>query len=206
MSIIKKVFRKVFNWVLLDTANVNCHKTTMFSACCQVHHSTLGRYTSIGRYSKIVHANIGDFCSISWDVTINAVAHDYKRLSTHSFTKRPDIGNFVSVDTRSYKLVQIGNDVWIGAHAVIMPGIKIADGAIVGAGSIVTKDVEPYQIVAGNPAIPIKFRFNKSTIDTLLRIKWWDFPENIIRENIGLFQSDFTDGVLLARLLDVCDV
>ncbi|WP_318011557.1 CatB-related O-acetyltransferase [Mesorhizobium sp. CO1-1-9] len=73
---------------------------------------------------------------------------------------------------------EIGNDVWIGLRAVIMPGITIGDGAIIGAGSIVTKDVAPYAIVAGNPARLLRYRFTDDQIASLLAIRWWDWNDD----------------------------
>ena len=70
----------------------------------------------------------------------------------------------------------IGNDVWIGRESIIMPGVKIGDGAIIAACSVVTKDVEPYSVVGGNPARFIKKRFNDELIELLLEFKWWDLP------------------------------
>ncbi|SCY09140.1 Acetyltransferase (isoleucine patch superfamily) [Lachnospiraceae bacterium XBB2008] len=81
----------------------------------------------------------------------------------------------------------IGNDVWIGGNAIILPGINIGDGAIVAAGAVVTKDVEPYSIVGGVPAKVIKYRFDSETITALLKIKWWDWPLDKIIDNIELF-------------------
>ena len=78
--------------------------------------------------------------------------------------------------------VVIGNDVWIATNAVIMSGVKIGDGAVIGAYSIVTKDVPPYTIVAGNPAKQIRKRFSDEVINKLLELKWWDKPENEINE------------------------
>ena len=78
--------------------------------------------------------------------------------------------------------IKVGNDVWIGAKSTIMSGIKISDGAIVAAGSTVTKDVPPYAIVAGNPAKVVKYRFTGEQIEKLLRIKWWEWNEDKIRE------------------------
>nr|WP_278850195.1 CatB-related O-acetyltransferase [Thomasclavelia spiroformis] len=77
--------------------------------------------------------------------------------------------------------IVIGNDVWIGKESVIMPGVKIGDGAIIGAYSVVTKDVEPYSVVGGNPAKLIKKRFDDELIEILLKVKWWDFePEKLV--------------------------
>jgi len=81
---------------------------------------------------------------------------------------------------------EIGNDVWIGLRAIIMPGVRIGDGAVIGAGSIVTKDVAPYAIVAGNPARFIRNRFTDEQIASLLAIRWWDWSdEKIIAEQPG---------------------
>ncbi|WP_280458260.1 CatB-related O-acetyltransferase [Nocardia carnea] len=77
----------------------------------------------------------------------------------------------------------IGNDVWIGRSATIMPGVRIGDGAVIAAHSVVTKDVEPYAIVAGNPARPVRTRFAPDEVETLLRARWWDWPVEAITEH-----------------------
>lgn len=87
--------------------------------------------------------------------------------------------------------ITIENDVWIGAKATIMSGIKICNGAVVAAGSVVTKDVPPYAIVAGNPAKVVKYRFSEEQIEKLLQISWWDWEEQKIRENaMEMWSSD----------------
>lgn len=83
----------------------------------------------------------------------------------------------------------IGNDVWIGTEAMIMPGINIGDGAVIAARALVSKDVEPYTIVGGNPAQVIKKRFTDEEIQNLLKIKWWDLEEEIILEHTELLRS-----------------
>ena len=155
---------------------------------------TIGDYSSIGRYSKIVHTKIGKFCSISWDVTINAISHPINHLSTNAFAYVPQVGNFVTKRTQQHKMVNIENDVWIGANSVIMPGIHIGNGAVIGAGSVVTKDVPDYAIVGGAPAKIIKYRFEKDIIDRLLELKWWDLPKEVLKNNINLFQKPITNG------------
>lgn len=85
------------------------------------------------------------------------------------------------------ELVEIGNDVWIGANVVLMPGVKIGDGAILGAGAVVTKNVEPYAIVGGVPARLIRYRYPQEMREAFLRIKWWDWPLEKIEENLELF-------------------
>lgn len=84
----------------------------------------------------------------------------------------------------------IENDVWIGANSTILSGIKICNGAVVGTGSVVTKDVPPYAIVAGNPAKIVKYRFSEEQIEKLLKIQWWNWDEQKIQENSHLFWSN----------------
>ncbi|MBR6646045.1 MAG: CatB-related O-acetyltransferase, partial [Clostridia bacterium] len=81
----------------------------------------------------------------------------------------------------------IGNDVWIGHSALILEGVKIGDGAIVGAGAVVTKDVPPYSIVVGVPAKVIKYRFSENEIAKLSELKWWDQSVEWIKENVDKF-------------------
>jgi acetyltransferase-like isoleucine patch superfamily enzyme len=85
--------------------------------------------------------------------------------------------------------VVIGNDVWLGYGSMIMSGVGIGDGAVIAAGAVVTRDVEPYSIVAGNPARLIKKRFDEETIDKLLKIKWWDWPVEKINNNLNLIYN-----------------
>ena len=83
----------------------------------------------------------------------------------------------------------IGNDVWIGYEAVILPGVTIGDGAVIGCRAVVTKDVPPYTIVGGVPAKPIRKRFDEETIKELQKIKWWDWPEEKIAGKIPAIQA-----------------
>lgn len=79
---------------------------------------------------------------------------------------------------------EIGNDVWIGFKSVIMPGISIGDGAVVGARSVVTRDIPPFSIVAGNPANVVRMRFSPEIINELLKIRWWDWSIDKITANL----------------------
>ncbi len=154
-----------------------------------VMYSVIGRYSSVGRNTKITHADIGSFCSISWDCTINAVTHPIERLTTSAFPYIPGLGGFVDERIQTHERVRIGNDVWIGAQAIIMPGIRIHDGAVIGAGAIVTRDVEAYEVVVGSPAKHLKWRFEQEMRDKLLALQWWNWEDKKIGENIRLFQQ-----------------
>lgn len=179
-----------------ETLSISCdishsalQKHVMVASRASVAHSKVDDFSSVGRNSKITHSNIGKYCAISWDVTINALSHPYTHLSISAFPYVPYVGNFVKKRMQNYEEVVIGNDVWVGANSVIMPGVTIGNGAIVGAGAVVTKDVPDYAIVAGVPAKMMKYRFEKTMIEKLLELKWWDLPEDIIKENIHLWQG-----------------
>lgn len=99
------------------------------------------------------------------------------------------------MEPRPEKPTHIGNDVWIGLEAVILPGITIADGAVIAAGAVVTKDVPPYAVVGGNPATILKFRFCPEIIAALLQIRWWDWTDEKIAANRDLFDGPVEEFV-----------
>jgi virginiamycin A acetyltransferase len=120
---------------------------------------------------------IGKFCQIATGVRfiMNGGNHAMNGFSTYPFAAFGHEWSQVPLDSKSRGDTVIGNDVWIGNSATIMPGVKIGDGAIIGTNSVVTKNVEPYSIVGGNPATLIRKRFDDQTISLLLKIKWWDW-------------------------------
>jgi len=152
---------------------------------------TLEDYSSIGKFSNVVYTDIGKFCAISWNVTINAISHPYKNLTINAFPYVPYVGHFTKERKQGHLINIIKNDVWIGANSVIMPGITIGNGAIIGAGSVVTKDVSDYAIVVGIPAKIIKWRFSKNII-----MQWWNLQQSIIKENIDLWQQELNKDIL----------
>jgi virginiamycin A acetyltransferase len=141
-----------------------------------------------GEQSKL---KIGSFCSIGDDVSILlGLEHRTDWITTFHINELfPEYSHF-SGNLITKGDVIIGNDVWIGASVVILSGVKIGDGAVVGAGSVVTKDVEPYTIVAGNPARLIRKRFDEETIERLLRIRWWNWDLEHIRDEASLLLSN----------------
>lgn len=138
---------------------------------------------------------IGKFCSIACGVKFifNSANHSLSSLSAYPFPIFFEEWNLDVKDiTQAWDNkgdIVIGNDVWIGYEAVILAGVTIGDGAIIGARAVVTKDVPPYTIVGGVPAKPIRTRFNQETVDTLLKIKWWDWSKERIFRNIAAIQS-----------------
>ncbi|MCB2226980.1 MAG: CatB-related O-acetyltransferase [Desulfarculaceae bacterium] len=141
---------------------------------------------------------IGKFCQLAHGVRIitSSANHDMSGFSTfpfNNFTMTPhttmdDIRAMFNVPGRKGDTV-IGNDVWMGMNATIMPGVTVGDGAIISVGAVVARDVEPYTIVGGNPAQPLKKRFDEATIQALLEIRWWDWPVEKIEANIDAITS-----------------
>ena len=129
---------------------------------------------------------IGKFCQIATGVKFicNGSNHAMNGISTYPFKVFGKGWKDAFMDVESKGNITIGNDVWIGNSAIIMPGILIGHGAIIGASALVTKNVEPYSIVGGNPATIIRKRFDDETINFLLRLSWWDWDIEKITENI----------------------
>ena len=121
---------------------------------------------------------IGKFCQIAAGVefVMNGANHQMNAVSTFPFYTLEgwDMDPPAASDLPRKGDTVIGNDVWIGQNAVILPGVRIGDGAIIGASSVVGSDVAPYTIVAGNPARPLRRRFDGGLIELLLRFRWWD--------------------------------
>ena len=131
---------------------------------------------------------IGKFCMIASGVTfiMNGANHLTDAITSYPFAIFGDDWTN-AMEGKSYPIkgdTIIGNDVWIGHHVTVMPGIKIGDGAIIGTNSMVTKNVAPYSVVGGNPAKEIKKRYTENQIAKLLEIKWWDWPIEKITKNV----------------------
>lgn len=163
-----------------------------------LHHVELGKHTYTGQDTVIMNTIVGSFTSISWGVTIGASEHDFNRVTSHTFLYNhyDKLNNGKVYYDKFEKECEIGNDVWIGANCTILRGAKIGDGAVVGANSIVTKSVPPYAIVAGNPAKVIKFRFKEDIIQRLLKLKWWNWQDEVIKEYCDLFAEKPTHKIL----------
>lgn len=133
---------------------------------------------------------IGKFCSIAGGVTIILGGeHRIDWISTYPFNVLFEEAKHIIGHPTTKGDVIIDHDVWIGENAFILSGVHIGSGAVIAARSVVTKDVEPYTIVAGNPAHSIRKRFQADIIETLLEIKWWDWPLEKIKENIPILLS-----------------
>lgn len=129
--------------------------------------------------------SIGKYCAIAGDLTIITSNHI---LTKANIQAKLQVENFHdSMDDGSKGPVVIGNNVWIGRSVIILPGVQVGHGAVIGAGSVVTKSVDPFTIVAGNPARVIRQRFTTRTIKRLLKDAWWDWDEIKISKNRAYF-------------------
>ena len=146
----------------------------------------IGDYSYINSNSSIENATIGKYCSISSGVYVCPYNHKREYISTSPYNR---------YYSNEIKRVYIGNDVLISLNVIILEGVRIGNGAIIGAGSIVTKDVNPYEIVAGVPAKHIRYRFSKERIEYLQNLNWWDKDPVLIKKNQAFFnnESDFFD-------------
>jgi virginiamycin A acetyltransferase len=183
-KLIKSKFRhKLLNWLLLDLEEIPENDQISIGV------GTYGiKWTNLSLPNKGDKFVIGKYCSIASGVKFYCGVHPTTSVSTYPLNtllvrdyinKEPNVGGSIFV----------GNDVWIGANAIILTGVTIGDGAIIGAGAIVNKDVESYTIVGGVPAKFIKRRFSVEQAKQLTKIKWWNWSEEKIINNIDCFYN-----------------
>lgn len=154
----------------------------------------IGKYTSINGPAtricgEIENVCIGAFCSIASNVVIQEFYHNYNMVTTYNINSNV-IGEQVENEKISKGPIIIEDDVWIGSNSVVLSGVKIGRGSIIGAGSIVTKDIEPYSIVGGNPAKFLRKRFDQQTIDKLEKSEWWLWDKEKIIRNKKFFKHE----------------
>ncbi len=179
---------------------------------CSITESTFGAYTEVGqgsrigfthmddysycdRYADIANAQIGKFANIAAFSRIGATDHPLHTASCHHFLYRsadywddaePDPEFFAQ---RRARIAHIGNDTWIGAGAMIKPEVTLGHGAVVAAGAVATKDVDPYTIVAGTPAKVLRLRQPREIADRLIALAWWDWSHTALRTALPEFRT-----------------
>jgi acetyltransferase-like isoleucine patch superfamily enzyme len=154
----------------------------------------IGRHSYVGTGDIVSSVTIGNYTSVGPGVQMHprvqhpCAAHpDFVSTSTH-------IPGYPKAEKQDH--ISIGSDVWIGQNAVLLGGVRIGHGAIVGAYAVIAKDVQPYAVVVGNPPITIRSRFDRTTVQRLLALAWWEWPDELIKERA----DDLRDvKVLLAK-------
>jgi len=166
---------------------------------CKIYKSNIEGKINIGRYTSIWGPNIningyvkiGQFCSLARGVSIQEYNHNFDRLSTYYIFKNLFFDE--TIDENSTKgSINIGSDVWIGMHSCILSGVKIGNGAIIAANSVVNTNIPDYAIAAGCPATVLKYRFSNEIIQLLNEIKWWNWPIEKMKKNKSLFEDKLT--------------
>lgn len=132
---------------------------------CWIKHTKIGKYTFIARCNSLYNVEIGNYCCFGPDIHIGGMQHSYWWYS---------MSPLLSEECKLPDRTIIGNDVWIGAQAIIKQGVRIGDGAVIGANSFVNKDVEPFSIVVGSPAKHIKYRFEKDIQKAITESAYWN--------------------------------
>jgi len=171
--------------LLLRKIYLNYHdiEIGLYSYGCCFNISRIQSFTIFGRY-----------CSVGEGVCIFNANHPLSHKSLHPFFYNPNLG-IVEDEKIERRSIEIGNDVWFGNNAIVTSSVKkIGNGAVIGAGAIVTKDVPDFAVVAGNPAKIIKYRFDEKTRRQIIKSKWWEKDISELQENLDEFTRPYENG------------
>ena len=183
-----KLLSQTHDWGFMDDCRKDnlIGKNVLIYSPSHISESRIGDYSYIAMNSYISMTVIGKFCSIGPNLVCGWGIHPTNGISTAPmfYSARKQNGmTLSSVDkVEERKQVIIGNDVFIGANVTILDGVTIGDGAVIGAGAVVSKDIPSYAVAVGCPIRVIRYRFSENQIESLKRIKWWDFDEEKLQE------------------------
>lgn len=193
--VVARILKKLRGSAVIDST---IDPTAKVESGSTIVRSRFGRHSFCGYDCTIIDCQVGAFCSIAGNVAIGGSMHPMEFVSTSPvFLDHKDsvTAKFARFHYRSTRETIIGNDVWIGQGAFVKSGVNVGHGCVIGMGSVVTRSVEPYSIVAGNPARLIRNRFEPRIAEALLRMKWWDLHDDELRR-IGAM---FDDPVAMLR-------
>ncbi|ROL61754.1 antibiotic acetyltransferase [Bacteroidetes/Chlorobi group bacterium ChocPot_Mid] len=181
----------MFGYLVSYRINTEMDKSVKLNTPYHISNCKIGKYSYIAPYSNISETSIGKFCSIGPNFFCGWGIHPTNGLSTSPMfysTLKQNGFTLSKVDKiQERKKISIGNDVFIGANVTVLDGVTIGDGAIIGAGAVVSKDIPPYAIAVGVPIKVTRYRFNDEQISKLLKIKWWDFSDENLKDVEILF-------------------
>ena len=192
MSFLKSIFCALLPPLLKDMRymcsiahNSRIGRFVKLNRPCRVSNVEIGDYSYIGPNSHVSNVSIGKFCSIGPRFFAGWGIHPVDGISTapmfYSAARQNGLTMVKECKVEERKRIVIGNDVFIGVNVTVLDGVKIGDGAVVAAGAVVVSDVAPYSIVGGVPAKEIRKRFSDEVIAKLMKVKWWDFPDNKLK-------------------------
>jgi virginiamycin A acetyltransferase len=215
MSFKSRLFQKVQYWIRPYLKYKDNVKVSLWAT--GVHHVTFGGNNTVPEFCAFSDSTyigyrttlgtnnffggkvtVGKYCQLGRDLAFHPTNHPISYLTTYINSQLYN-GELKSLKTE--KPIKIGNDVWVGHGVIVLAGVTVGDGAILAAGSIVTKDVEPYSIVAGNPAKLIRKRFSESLIEELQNLKWWDKSDEELDFLKPLFFVDLEEHHTLHPIL-----
>ena len=176
--------------------NIKIGERVFIYKCEMFGNISIGSNTSVNGpntdiYSYVNSVKIGNFCSVARNVSIQEYNHRFNNATSY-FIKKHVFGEDWTKDIISKGDIEIGNDVWIGTQCIILSGVKIGNGAVIAANSVVSNEIPPYAIAAGSPAKVVRYRFTEDIIKKLMEIKWWNWPIERIKNNYDLFDGELT--------------
>lgn len=170
-----------FSLVRSEHSNCMLGKKAYAVAPYYLHNVQIDDYSYFAKNAQVANTTIGKFCSIGPNFCCGLGIHPADGISTHPMFYRGNVAE--------YKPVTIGNDVFIGANVTVLDGVTIGDGAIIGAGAVVSKDIPPYAIAVGCPIQIKKYRLTEKQIAAMLRIQWWNWDENKLKDVREMFND-----------------
>ena len=184
ISLIKRDFSLDYIGFIYEDLEIGMH--TKIYPPSHIFSSSIGDYTYVSLNARISMSTIGKFCSIGPNFLCGWGIHPINGISTapmfYSTLKQNGITLSSKDKMEERRRIVIGNDVFIGANVTVLDGVTIGDGAVIGAGAVVSKDIPPYAVAVGCPINVVRYRFGESQIESLKRIKWWDFDEKKLQE------------------------
>jgi virginiamycin A acetyltransferase len=199
----RRRLRALILWIVLKMEGGPLYSVTLRRIFKDYHQVEVGMYThgscfTPGNFDRFT--TVGRYCSIAADVRTFNRDHPLDFKSTHAFFFNPALRR-APKDLVGYNPLRIGNDVWIGYGVIILPGVReIGDGVVIGAGSVVSKNIPPYAIAVGHPIRIVRYRFSPEVIRHLLKEKWWEKSIEEIQKNFEEYTCPFENYLSARRM------